>query len=169
MYVKCLECAINPLIHTFRGGASVSSSLLPLVCVKWRVFSKQQLILTLFKRPGNLKGVAGFKKQTELYSYKCRSKSSTSSTFTSNGLSNSNVKVLTICLGLWCLLFIMRQLLIKLWSGNRNETLLRYLLTSFYLQPSSVPYLGTQKKLRTAKATFLMSWLYCGAYHPEAW
>ena len=64
---------------------------------------KQQLILTKFNRPGNIKGVAGFKKQTELYPYKCRSKSPALSTFTFNRLSNSNVKVLTICLGLWCL------------------------------------------------------------------
>ena len=53
-----------------------------MVCVKWRVFSKQQLIPTKFNRPGNLKGVTGFKKQTELYPYKCRSKSPTSSTLT---------------------------------------------------------------------------------------
>ena len=64
---------------------------------------KQQLILTKFNRPGNLKGLTGFKKQTELYPYKCRSKSPTSSTFIFNRFSNSNVEVLTICLGLWCL------------------------------------------------------------------
>ena len=40
-----------------------------MVCVKWRVFSKQQLILTKFKRPGNLKEVTGFQKQTELYAH----------------------------------------------------------------------------------------------------
>ena len=34
-----------------------------------------------FHRPGNLKVVAGFKILTELYPYKCRSKSPTSSTF----------------------------------------------------------------------------------------
>ena len=56
-----------------------------------------------FNRPGNLKGVAGFKKEPELYLYKNRSKSPTSSTFSINRLSNSNVKVLTICLGLRCL------------------------------------------------------------------
>ena len=93
--MKCLDCAINPLIHIICGGASVSSWLLPLVCVKGRVFSKQQLILTKFNRPGNLKGVAGFKKQTELYPYKTRSKSPTSSTFSFNRLSKSNVKFLT--------------------------------------------------------------------------
>ena len=32
----------------------VSSWLLPLVCVKWRVFLKQELILTKFHPPGNL-------------------------------------------------------------------------------------------------------------------
>ena len=32
------------------------------------MFLKQQLILTKFNRPGNIKGVAGFKKQTE-YNY----------------------------------------------------------------------------------------------------
>ena len=39
-----------------------------------------------FHRPGNLKGVAGFKILTELYPYKCRSKSPTSSPFTFNRL-----------------------------------------------------------------------------------
>ena len=96
----CLGCAINPLFYSLSGGTSVLSRLLPLVCVKWRVFLKQQLILTKFNLPGNFKGVTGFKKQTELYPYKCRSKSPTSSTFTFNGLFNSTVKVLTICLGL---------------------------------------------------------------------
>ena len=46
-----------------------------------------------FYRPGNLKGVAGFKILTELYPYKCRSKSATSSTFSFNRLSKGNVKV----------------------------------------------------------------------------
>ena len=64
------------------------------------MFLKQQLILTKFNRPCNLKSVAGFKNQTELYPY---SKSPTSSSFGFNRFSNSNVKVLTICLGLWCL------------------------------------------------------------------
>ena len=64
-YVKCLEYAINPLNHTFSSSPSVSWRLLPLVCVKLRLFSKQQLILTMFKRPGKLKGVTCFKKQTE--------------------------------------------------------------------------------------------------------
>ena len=98
-----LDCVINPLLRTFSGGASVSLRLLPLVCVKWRVFLNQQLILTKFNRPGNIKGVACFKKQTELYPYKCRSKSRTSSTFTFNRVSNISVKELTICLGLWSL------------------------------------------------------------------
>ena len=50
------------------------------------------------------KGVAGFKKQTELYPDKNRSESPNSSTFRSlNPLSNSNVEVLTIFLGMWCL------------------------------------------------------------------
>ena len=56
-----------------------------------------------FNRAGNLKGVAGFKKQAELYPYKNWSKSPTSSTFSFTRLANSNVKVLTICLGYWCL------------------------------------------------------------------
>ena len=38
-------------------------------------------------RPGKLKGVAGFKILTELYPYKCPSKSPTSSTFSFNHLS----------------------------------------------------------------------------------
>ena len=45
---------------------------------------------------GNFRGAAGLKKQTDLYLYKCRSKSQTSSTFSFNRLSNSNAKVLTI-------------------------------------------------------------------------
>ena len=45
-----------------------------------------------FNRPGNLKGVAGFKKQTGLYPCKCRCKSPISSTFSFNRLSNSNIK-----------------------------------------------------------------------------
>ena len=80
-----------------------SSRLLPSVCVKWRVFPTRELFVTKFNRPGNLKGLTGFKKQTELYPYKCRSKSPTLSTFSFNRLSNSNVKVRTICLWLWCL------------------------------------------------------------------
>ena len=55
-----------------------------------------------FNRAGNLKGVDGFKKQTELYPYKNRSTSPTLSTFRFNRLSNSNAKVFTICLALWC-------------------------------------------------------------------
>ena len=49
-----------------------------------------------FSRAGNLKGVAAFEKETELYPYKNRSK-----TFSFNRLSNSNVKAFTICLGSW--------------------------------------------------------------------
>ena len=54
-------------------------------------------------RPGNLKGVAGFKKKAELYPEKCRSESRSSCSFNFNRLSNTNATVLTICLGLWCL------------------------------------------------------------------
>ena len=46
-----------------------------------------------FNRAGNLKGVAGFKKQIELYPYKNWSKSPTSSTFSFNRLFNLNVKI----------------------------------------------------------------------------
>ena len=73
-----------------------------MVCVKWRVFLKQQLILTKFNRPCNFEGVAGFekkKKKTELPQYQCRIKTPTSSTFSFNRLSNSNDKVLRIPLG----------------------------------------------------------------------
>ena len=49
-----------------------------------------------FNRAGNVKGLAGFRKQTKLDPFKCRSKSPTSSTFCFNRLSNSNVKELTI-------------------------------------------------------------------------
>ena len=56
-----------------------------------------------FNRAGNLKEVAGFKRENELYRYKNQSKSPTSSTFSFNRLHNSNVEVLTIKLGLWCL------------------------------------------------------------------
>ena len=46
-----------------------------------------------FNRAGNIKGVPGFKKQTELYPYKYRSKSPTASTFRFNRLFKLNVKV----------------------------------------------------------------------------
>ena len=120
--MKCLECGIYPLIHSFSGCASVSSRLLSLVCVKCRVFSKEQLILTMFERPTNLKGVACFKKQTELYPCNCRSKSPTSWTFSFNRLSNSIVKIRTICLGLWCLWFIVRLFVYKIvkWQQKRD-------------------------------------------------
>ena len=49
-----------------------------------------------FNRAGNFKGVAGFKKQTELYPYKHRSESPESSTFSFNRLSNLSSKVLAI-------------------------------------------------------------------------
>ena len=70
-----------------------------MVCVKWRVFLKQRLILTKLNRPCNFEGVAGFEKQTELPQYECRIKTLTSSTFSFNRLFNSNDKVLTIPLG----------------------------------------------------------------------
>ena len=73
------------------------------LCQMSCVFFKQQLNLTIFRRPGSLKGVACFKKQAELNPCKSRSKSPTSSNLTFNRLSNSNVKVLTISLGLLCL------------------------------------------------------------------
>ena len=57
-----------------------------------------------FNRAAQLKGVAGFKKQSDLYPYKHWSKSQTYSTFSFNCLSNLDLKVLTICLGLRCLL-----------------------------------------------------------------
>ena len=69
-----------------------------MVCV-----SKHALIVTKFNRPGNLKGLTGFNKQTELYPYKCQRIGPTLLTFSVNRLSNSNVKVRSICLGLWCL------------------------------------------------------------------
>ena len=49
-------------------------------------------------RPVNLKGVAGFKIVIELYRYKCRSRSHTTSTFSFNRLYKSNVQVHTIFL-----------------------------------------------------------------------
>ena len=45
-------------------------------------------------RPGNVKGVAGFMKEAELYRDKFRSESPASCTFNFNRLSNTNVKVL---------------------------------------------------------------------------
>ena len=59
-------------------------------------------------RPGNLKGVAGFKNQAELEPRKCRSESRTSYTFNFNRPSKTNATIVAICLGLWCLKFIMR-------------------------------------------------------------
>ena len=72
-----------------------------MVCVKWRMFLKQHLILTKFNRPCNFEGVANFEKQTELPQYECRIKTPTSSAFSFNRLFNSNDKVLTTPLGFW--------------------------------------------------------------------
>ena len=99
-YVIDVQGEINVLLLLLsRCASSRSFSLcfvLNGVCFKARINPQ-------FNRAGNLKGVAAFKKETELYPYKHRSKSPTSSTFSFNRLSNSNVKVLTICLRLWCL------------------------------------------------------------------
>ena len=85
------------------------------------VFLNHELIVTKFNRPVNLKGLTGFKKQTELYLCKCRSESPTLSTFSFNHLTNSNVKVRTICLGLWCYWFIIRRLYkIVKWQQQRH-------------------------------------------------
>ena len=46
---------MNHLLHCLSGGASILSRLLPLLCDKWRLFLKQQLMLTKFNRPGNFK------------------------------------------------------------------------------------------------------------------
>ena len=43
--LKCLECARNPRIYSLRAGPSEKKSF-PLVCVKWRLFPKQELILS---------------------------------------------------------------------------------------------------------------------------
>ena len=43
--MKCLECAINPLLHSLSGSAS-NRGILAIVCFKWRAFSKQELILS---------------------------------------------------------------------------------------------------------------------------
>ena len=50
----------------------------------------------MFKRPGNLNGVTGFMKQTELYPFKCRSKGPFLSTYSFNRVCNLNVKLFTI-------------------------------------------------------------------------
>ena len=94
--MKCLECAINPLLHSLSGSAS-NPGLFLLWFLQMASFFKAR-INRQFHRPGNLKGVAGFKILNKLYPYKCRSKSPTSSTFAFNRLSNSNVKVHTIFL-----------------------------------------------------------------------
>ena len=76
------------------------------------MFLKQQLILNKFNRAFNFEGVGSFEKQTELPQYECRIKTPTSSTFSFNRLSNSNDKVLTICLEL-----------LYLWSPWREHQL----------------------------------------------
>ena len=86
---------MNPFLHSLSGSASNRLRLLALACFNWPVCFKAR-INAQFNRACNLKVVAGFKKQTELYPYKHRSKSPTSLTFSFNGPSNSNAKVLTI-------------------------------------------------------------------------
>ena len=106
--VKCLDCAINLLIHTFSGGASVSWRLLPLVCVKWRVFLKQQLIHSKFNLPAIF--LVTLKEQLVLrnklnYTQKISEKQFNLSNLHFKRFSKSNGKVLTLCLGLWCLCY----------------------------------------------------------------
>ena len=67
-------CAINPLLHSLSGSASCQE-FFPRFAANG-VFVKA-IIDPQFHRSGNLKEVAGFKKQTELYPCKCRSKSTT--------------------------------------------------------------------------------------------
>ena len=88
------------------------------------MFLKQQLILTKFNRPCNLKGVAGLRKQAELYPRKCWSKSPTSSSFGFNRFSSSNVKVFTICLGLWCLREQQEEHLLTAYVGHFDDQVL---------------------------------------------
>ena len=68
-------------------------------------------------------------------------------------------------LGLWCLWFIMRRLLIKMGKGNWNEMLFRYPSTCILLQPSSPSYPGSHKRVWTTLATSFNMWLYCGSSH----
>ena len=71
-----------------------------MVCVKWRVFLKQQLILTKFNRPCNLEGVAGFRnKQNYAYTNVGANVQPHHRSFGFNRLSNSSVKVFMIPLG----------------------------------------------------------------------
>ena len=66
-----------------------------------RLFSKQGLILssTVLVTLKELRVLTNKLK----YAHKKSEQSPTSSTISFNRLSNSNVKILTICLGLWCL------------------------------------------------------------------
>ena len=54
-------------------------------------------------RPGNLKGGAGFLETSSIIPRQMSERKSKSYTFNFDPLSNTNVKVLTICLGLLCL------------------------------------------------------------------
>ena len=70
-----------------RSVKSAQEILAYILCVQELLIQSSSFglcqIACVFKA-GNLKAVAGFKKETELYPYKCRSKSSTSSTFSVN-------------------------------------------------------------------------------------
>ena len=97
--MKCVECEVNLLLRSWSISASNRGFFLSIVsngvCFKAR--SNPQ-----FNGAGNIIEVASFKIQTGLYRYKNRSRSPTSLTLTFNRVHNSNVKVVTICLGLWC-------------------------------------------------------------------
>ena len=62
-YLKCLQCAINPRLHSLSASLSDQGLFLWFVqngqCFKARMNPQSN-------RPGNLKGVAGFKNQAEL-------------------------------------------------------------------------------------------------------
>ena len=91
--MKCLECAINPLLHSFSKSVSFQGFFLWFVS-NGVFFLKQQLILPKFNRPCNFEGVAGFRnKQNYTDTNVGANVQPHHRSFGFNRLSNSNVMI----------------------------------------------------------------------------
>ena len=129
--------------------------------MKWRMFLKQDLIISQIAVVTLKKIICWFKKQGKRCPLIWASKSQASYTFNFKRLSNAIMRVLAFfSLWPWCLCFIVRQLLIKLCKRNSNYSLFQYPLLCIELQPSSTPYLASHKRLWTTVAASFNHWLY---------
>ena len=110
-----------------------------------------------FHRPGNFKGLACFKILTELYPYKCRSKSLTTSTISFNRLYKSNVQVHTIFLRNMVFVVTTRRAQVNSigwlfrWLSCRNKEIITY----HWWEWQTAFFWGVEIKCGVDKKTFL--------------